>query len=61
MLKGLVIKDGNWVNVVGYVNSQGDGFTDVGATMLWEAGPLKIDEYERALEARLAAGALAKK
>ena len=43
---------GAWLNIVGYVQAHQGSETTVQATMLWEAGPLKPADYERALQAR---------
>jgi hypothetical protein len=50
---------GEWMNVMGYVTSKGPsktagpncdcGHTTVQAIVFWSAGPVKLDEYERAL------------
>jgi hypothetical protein len=40
----------NWINVVGYVKDSTE--MTVQATMLWEAGPMKLGDYEQALQAR---------
>jgi Telomere capping, CST complex subunit len=59
---------GAWLNVVGYIaraspqTGRADVIKDSGnlptvqALMMWNAGPLKIGEYETALEARKSAG-----
>lgn len=58
---------GTWVNVVGYVtkirsrNDESQRVNDenlkvhIQAIMLWSAGSIKVDEYEKALEARKSA------
>jgi hypothetical protein len=43
---------GSWVNVVGYVQEHTASETRVQATMLWDAGAVKLEDYERALQAR---------
>jgi hypothetical protein len=47
---------GSWVNVVGYIEQHhgknSASGTAVQATLLWGAGPMKMSDYERALQAR---------
>ena len=55
---------GSWINVVGYVQAHGESdstvsaaeidMTDIQATMLWEAGSLQLEDYEKAIEAQKA-------
>lgn len=45
---------GSWVNVIGYVENATDETTftslNVQGIVLWSAGPLKIDWYEKTLD-----------
>ncbi|MCJ1338938.1 hypothetical protein MMC09_004227 [Bachmanniomyces sp. S44760] len=52
---------GEWVNVIGYLETKVTGIAKNGAAksrnyvqgiMLWSAGPIKLREYERALKGR---------
>jgi hypothetical protein len=43
---------GSWINIVGYVQQSTVSETTVQAVMLWTAGPMKLVDYERALQAR---------
>lgn len=43
-------RTGEWVNVVGYVKSVGQGSARVQAVMVWPAGPMDVGQYEAALE-----------
>lgn len=47
---------GSWLNVAGYVQTITPNSISVQAIMLWEAGSLKLGDYERALQARSDAG-----
>jgi hypothetical protein len=51
---------GEWVNVIGYIQAPRQKLgehsnaiqlrTDIQAIVLWSAGPLKLDGYEKSLE-----------
>jgi len=43
---------GCWLNVIGYVQGSQPEYALVQATVLWETGPFKLEDYERALQAR---------
>lgn len=51
---------GEWINVVGYVldgsSKAPDAVAHVQALMVWETGPLDIQQYERAVEDELGSG-----
>ncbi|KIW02652.1 uncharacterized protein PV09_06090 [Verruconis gallopava] len=51
-LPSTAIAVGAWINIVGYIQGHQNSASIVQATMLWEAGPLKVADYERALQAR---------
>ncbi|KAH7358285.1 CST complex subunit Ten1 [Plectosphaerella cucumerina] len=46
---------GEWVNVTGYISEttrpNGDGHVPIQALLLWSAGPLDLQRYERSLVA----------
>ncbi|KAK8153002.1 CST complex subunit Ten1 [Phyllosticta citrichinensis] len=46
------LQTGAWVNIVGYVGTKSRDKVHVQAIMMWAAGPLKLDEYEKAVDAR---------
>ncbi|KAF1983256.1 hypothetical protein K402DRAFT_338718 [Aulographum hederae CBS 113979] len=50
------IQSGVWLNVVGYVSQHTPKSVHVQALMMWSAGSIKLDVYERALNERLATG-----
>ena len=59
-----MLSTGNWINVIGYVKSHGSKMSKrsslskkssfeppvVQAVLLWDAGAIKVPEYERAIE-----------
>jgi hypothetical protein len=57
-LKSSDTQTGEWVNVMGYVTMRSDqkaavSSTSVQAIVVWSAGPVKLDEYEKTLTERL--------
>ena len=65
LTKTELLASGTWLNVIGYVQDQASVSTHshstkitpdratVQAILLWDAGPLKLEQYERAVEHRL--------
>ena len=63
------LETGAWINVIGYVNAGfvrrqtvagitvKENIVPVQAVMLWNAGAINVQEYERALMARMEAAA----
>lgn len=67
--RSVELQTGAWINVIGYVSERDEGAgksredglraaqVGVQALLLWSAGTLKLDDYEKALLARKECGA----
>lgn len=68
-IKSYETRIGEWVNVMGYVETPKQGPSNrpngvqlevrIQAILLWSAGPLKLDRYEESLERQKADGLIA--
>ena len=55
-IKSREIEVGTWINVIGYVERRKEKGVFVQAIATWDAGNVDVGAYERAVEAKKAAG-----